>query len=179
MRPATADDQEAIAEMVRARCAWMRERGIPDWPRTEDDIRNAASQAANPAFPVWVLAEGHQLIGCTTVFTRTPEWGWTALELEQSAYFLATSFTHPAHRREQPGRLMAWWALDRAAHENVTWVRRGTFSERLMTYYRDVQGWDLVHTPTRKGRTAYLMARRSEAMPVLAGLIKDSGTPTG
>ncbi|NUL34952.1 hypothetical protein HRW09_36855 [Streptomyces lunaelactis] len=56
-------------------------------------------------------------------------------------------------------------------------MRRGTFVERLMTYYRDVQGWELVHTPRRKNRTAYLMARRAEALPELMAVIKDSGTP--
>lgn len=177
MRPAAAEDQEAIAAMVRARMAWMRERDVPDWPRTDDDVNIIASQAADPNFPVWALVDGGQVVGCTTVFTTTPEWGWMAEELAQSAYFLATSFTHPASRRDQPGRLMAWWALNRAAHEGVEWVRRGTFVERLMTYYRDAQGWELVHTPRRKNRTAYLMARRAEALPELTAVIKDSGTP--
>ncbi|MEV0444811.1 GNAT family N-acetyltransferase [Streptomyces spectabilis] len=179
MRPAAAGDQDPIADMVRARCAWMRERGIPDWPRTEADVRIVASQAADPHFPVWVLTETEQIIGCTTVFTKTPEWGWTPEELQESALFLASSFTHPDHRQHQPGRLMAWWALDRAARDGITWVRRGTFVERLMAYYRDVQGWHLVHTPQRKGRTAYLMARRAEPIPALAELVKDSGAPLG
>lgn len=164
MRPATAEDQEAIAAMVRARMAWMRERGVSDWPRTDDDVNIIASQAADPNFPVWALLDGGRVIGCTTVFTTTPEWGWTTEELAQSAYFLATSFTHPAHRHDRPGCLMAWWALDRAAHQDVQWVRRGTFTERLMTYYRDVQGWELIHTPQRRNRTAFLMARRAEAL---------------
>ncbi|WP_188113910.1 GNAT family N-acetyltransferase [Streptomyces apricus] len=178
MRPATADDQEAIAVMVRARMAWMRNRGVPDWPRNDDDVNTVAAQAADPNFPVRVLVDGRQVIGCTTVFTTTPEWGWTPEELTHSAYFLATSFTHPARRQDRPGRLMAWWALDRAAHEGVEWVRRGTFVERLMTYYRDVQGWKLIHTPRRKSRTVYLMARRAEALPELKTLIADSVTPT-
>ncbi|MFF5716607.1 GNAT family N-acetyltransferase [Streptomyces buecherae] len=157
----------------------MREQAIPDWPRTEEDVRTVASQAASPRFPVWVLTEGEQVIGCTTLFTSTPEWGWTRQELEQSAYFLATSFTHPAYRREELGRLMAWWAVDRAARQGITWVRRGTYVERLMRYYRDVQGWELVHTPQRKDRTVYLMARRAERIPALDTLIEDSGAPTG
>ncbi|MFE4666254.1 GNAT family N-acetyltransferase [Streptomyces sp. NPDC056716] len=178
MRPAVAEDQEAIATMVRARMAWMRERSVPDWPRTDDDVNTIASQAADPHFPVWALVDDGRIIGCTTVFTTTPQWGWTPEELAQSAYFLATSFTHPARRSDQPGRLMAWWALDRAAREGVEWVRRGTFAERLMTYYRDVQGWELVHTPRRRNRTAYLMARRAELLPAITSVIKDTGTPT-
>ncbi|MFE0059932.1 GNAT family N-acetyltransferase [Streptomyces sp. NPDC059003] len=179
MRPAVAGDQDPIAAMVRARRAWMRERGIPDWPRTEADVQIVASQAASPAFPVWVLTEGERVIGCTSVFTKTPEWGWAPEELLESALFLATSFTHPDHRQHQPGRLMAWWALDRAARDGITCVRRGTFVERLMVYYRDAQGWHLVHTPQRKGRTAYLMTRRAEPMPELAELVTDSGVPLG
>jgi hypothetical protein len=177
MRPAVAEDQEAIAAMVRARMAWMREQGISDWPRTDADADVVASQAADPNFPVWVLVRAGRAVGCTTLFASTPEWGWTAEELAQSACFLATSFTHPAYRYDRPGRLMAWWALDRAAREGVEWVRRGTFAERLMTYYRDVQGWDLVHTPRRKNHTAYLMARRAAPMPELTGLVADSVTP--
>lgn len=179
MRPAVAGDQESIAEMVRVRMRWMRENSIPDWPRTNEDVDAIASQAAGGQ-PVWVLVSpAGQVIGCTSVYEKTPEWGWTEEELRQSAYFLATSFTHPAYRREQPGRLMAWWALNRAAVNGFAWVRRGTFAHRLMIYYRDVQGWDLVHTPERKGRTAYLMARRAELMPEVSRVIKDSVASTG
>ncbi|MFE6481430.1 GNAT family N-acetyltransferase [Streptomyces sp. NPDC057757] len=177
MRPAAAEDQESIATMVRARMAWMRERGVPDWPRTDEDVNTIASQAADPNFPVWALIDKCKVIGCTTVFATTPEWGWTTEELAQSAYFLATSFTHPSHRRDRPGRLMAWWALDRAAQQGVEWVRRGTFAERLMAYYRDVQGWELVRTHQRGNHTAYLMARRAEFLPSLTAAIKDSAIP--
>lgn len=176
MRPADAGDEEAIAAMVRARMVWMRGRGVPDWPRTEADVGIVASQAADPDFPVWVLIHHAQVVGCTTLFTTTPQWGWTADELSQSAYFLATSFTEPSRRADRLGCLMAWWALDRAARERVVWVRRGTFTRRLMTYYRDVQGWDLAHTPQRKDHTAYLMARRAERLPELSAVIKESGT---
>lgn len=178
MRQATSDDQQPIAELVSARRAWMRERAIPDWPHTDEDVRTVAAQAADPSFPVWVLVDGEQVIGCTTVFPSTPTWGWTEQELAQRAFFLATSFTHPSRRHEQPGCLMAWWALDRAARQGVTWVRRGTFAERLMVYYRDVQGWELVHSRQRRGRTAYLMTRRAERVPELAALVDEPGPAT-
>jgi hypothetical protein len=179
MRPAVASDQESIAEMVQVRMGWMRENGIPDWPRTDEDVNAIASQAAADQ-PVWVLVSSSgQVVGCTSVYEKTPEWGWTEEELAQSAYFLATSFTHPAYRNEKPGHLMAVWALNRAALNGFEWVRRGTFAQRLMVYYRDAQGWTLVHTPERKGHTAYLMARRAELMPEVTAFIKDSVTSTG
>ncbi|WP_374203186.1 GNAT family N-acetyltransferase [Streptomyces sp. ST2-7A] len=177
MRLALDEDRGQISEMVRERMAWMREQGIPDWPRSNEDVEVIASQAGSGK-PVWVLVspEG-RVIGCTSLYDKTPAWGWSDEELKQSAYFLATSFTHPAYRRERPGQIMALWALDRAAHNGIDWVRRGTFSHRLMVYYRDEQGWQLVHTPERKGHRAYLMARPSEPQPELAGVITDSVVP--
>ncbi len=107
------------------------------------------------------------LVGCTSLYEETPQWGWTDVERAETAFFLATTFTDPARRAERPGALIAWWALGHATRAGKDWVRRGCGHAGLVRYYRDVQGFQLVHTTERHGHTAYLLARKAQE---LAGL---------
>jgi hypothetical protein len=43
-------------------------------------------------------------------------------------------------------------------------VRRGCRHLGLVRYYRDVQGFELVHTTERHGHPAYLLARKAEEL---------------
>ncbi|MFW5415255.1 hypothetical protein J0910_01100 [Nocardiopsis sp. CNT-189] len=164
MRPATAEDAGAVAAMVRRRAAWMQERGL----RTSSDIAETlASQAGDPDWPVWVLHdEDGALLGCTTVLEESPQWCFTEAERAEPALFLASTWTLPSDGRRY-GRLIARWALDRAAHQELRHVRRGCFHERLAAYYTEVQGWELLRTLQRRGRTAYILTRPAEPQPDL------------
>lgn len=55
MRPATSADEGPIAVMIRARSSWMRIRGIRGWDGWESSANVLAGQAADSAFPAWVL----------------------------------------------------------------------------------------------------------------------------
>ena len=121
MWPATAADELPVRHLVVARSRWLEERGLPSWRGSADVI---AAQVADPAFPVWVLVEDDErVVGCTTLFEDVPTPGWAAAPQREPAFFLATAVTHPDYRRHRPGRLMAAWAVDRAAREGRAWVR--------------------------------------------------------
>ncbi|MER5494160.1 GNAT family N-acetyltransferase [Streptomyces sp. NPDC002454] len=176
MRPATPDDQDGIARVVRARSTWLEERDMPSWREAAGSI---AGQAADPHFPVWVLVEdGGRVVGCTSLFEQTPPLGWTEEERAESAYFLATSCTDPTYQWARPGTLMAWWSVDKAAREGRTWVRRGCVYERLVRHNL-AQGFHVVRALEREGMELRLMARRAEPMPQLADMFEGTATAPG
>ncbi|MQS11830.1 hypothetical protein F7Q99_05880 [Streptomyces kaniharaensis] len=173
MRKATAADSEAIAETVRARSEWLSTRGLGE---CADDAAEYGAQAANPDLAVWVLehaAEG--VVGCTTHFGNEalPHWAFTEEERAESTLFLATTFTRPNPHRL--GRLIAWWSLNRAAEQGLTWVRRGTGQEQLSRYYQQAQGWELLRVAERHGSKVFFLQRDARPVPELADLMAGRG----
>jgi hypothetical protein len=175
MRPATTHDRTAYTELIRARAAWMVRTGKAGGADllAVDRAEQIAAQAGNGHTPVWALLSPEaELIGCTSLYDQTPEWGWTETERAEAALFMATTFTHPDHRASKPGTLIAWWTLAHAARTGKLWVRRGCGHQGLVRYYRDHQGFDLIHTTERRGHPAYLLARKAEELnhlPVTTG----------
>ena len=81
LRPAGTGDQEPIAAMIRARSAWMRERGMNGWDSWESSAGVLAAQAGDPSFPVWALTgDDGVLAGCTSLYEQSPPWFWTDAE---------------------------------------------------------------------------------------------------
>jgi hypothetical protein len=150
--------------MIRARSAWMRERGIPDWETSADEL---AAQAEEAASPVWVLTRAGQVVGCTSLYDQSPAWFWTEQERAEPAIFMATTVTHPDYAGQRLGCRLAWWVLDHAARTGRTWVRRGTIEPGLVRYYTDVQGWHVVRTKERDGLTVVGFTRQARLMPDL------------
>ncbi|HEY1699076.1 MAG TPA: GNAT family N-acetyltransferase [Trebonia sp.] len=129
----------------------------------------APGQAADPAFPAWVLTrEGDgAVVGCTSVFEESPPWFWTEEERAEPAFFLATTVTDPAYAGQRIGALIAWTLLGHAARTGRAWVRRGTTEPGLVRYYRDVQGWSVIREKERDGFLVTGLARRAELQPGL------------
>ncbi|MFG2919490.1 GNAT family N-acetyltransferase [Kitasatospora sp. NPDC048298] len=173
MREATEADARTIADMVRERSRWLAERGLGECAAAADEF---GAQAAHPDIPVWVLEhQEHGVVGCTTVMRESalPRWGFTDEERAEPSLFLTTSFTRPNPYRL--GRLLAWWALDRAASDNVRWVRRGTAQEPLSRYYRREQGWQLLRVAELPEAKVHLLQRRAEPVPELPDLMSGVG----
>ncbi|GAA2349081.1 hypothetical protein GCM10010417_00330 [Streptomyces carpaticus] len=170
MRPAVAADRPAVAKMIRARCTWMEERGLPSWRESVDDL---ASQCDNPYGDVWLLElDGSRIVGRTTIQEQGPPWGWTEAERAEPAHYLNTSVTDPAIRHLRPGTLMAWWAVDRAFRAGRSWVRRDCLSPELVRYYSD-QGFHLVHEVERAKYRLYLLGRRTEPLEGLSAWFRE------
>ncbi|WP_260476362.1 GNAT family N-acetyltransferase [Streptomyces sp. WAC 06783] len=168
MRPATAADAPALTTMILNRCQWLEERGLPSW---REDAAGIARQAGDGE--MWLLEEarsGH-LIGCTTVQSVAPPWGWTEQELAEPADYLYTTCTDPAYRAHKPGTLIAWWAVHHAAMSGKRWVRRGCFHPALVRYYQ-TQHFRLIREVQRTTKRAYLMA--CPASPVNAESITEA-----
>ncbi|MFF5211523.1 GNAT family N-acetyltransferase [Streptosporangium sp. NPDC000396] len=173
MRPATADDIGPIAELIRTRAVWMRERGIEGWDGWHENADMLAGQAAISDIPVWALVHTatSTVAGVTSVFADTPSLGWPdEAERAESALFLATTVTDPVHAHHKPGSLIAWWALHQAALQGRSWVRRGTGPFPGLVAYYETQGWHVVRTFQQGGATGYALARRAELQPHLPAL---------
>ncbi|MHB9861363.1 GNAT family N-acetyltransferase [Streptomyces sp. YIM S03343] len=159
MHPATADDIPAVEALILARSGWLEERGLPSW---RENAAGLARQAENPDGDVFVLAgDDRRIIGCTTVQEQTPPWGWIDDELNEPAHYLYSTVTDPAYRDKKPGTVMGLWAVDRAAQQGRTWVRRGCHFPELVRY-NETQGFTLLHEVQRTHSRVYLMGRRAE-----------------
>lgn len=174
MRPATADDEPAIAALIHARSDWLHERGLPDWHAAADEL---AAQATDPDIPTWVLTDHGTVVGCTTLYDQSPAWFWTPAERAEPALFMATTVTHPQYAGRRLGCHVAWWVLDHAARTGRTAVRRGTIEPGLVDYYRKVQGWGIVRKKHRDGVTVTGMSRPAIRIPdlIVAGESADGG----
>lgn len=174
LRRATAGDETPVAEMILARSSWMRQQGVSGWDGWESSAPVLAAQAADPAFPVWVLArEGGEIVGCTSLYEESPAWFWTDAERAEPAFYLATTVTHPELAGLRMGAQIAWSVLDLAARSGRKWVRRGATEPGLIRYYRDVQHWEVVRTIDHKGVIFTGMARLAERQPGLSVRVDD------
>ncbi|MEW1720720.1 GNAT family N-acetyltransferase [Streptomyces sp. NPDC093109] len=158
IRPARAEDSDAVRDIVLARSTWLEERGLPSW---RADVDLVSTQTTNPDGAMYVLEADGRPVGCTTVTDTTPPMAWTEEELAEPSLYLYTTITHPETARLKPGTLIALWAVDRAAREGKLWVRRGCRFPGLVTYY-ERQNFTVVHTMQKTHGPMYLMARRAE-----------------
>lgn len=158
IRPARATDRDGVEAMVTRRVEWMASRGLSTRPEVAAAM---AEQAVEPDTPMWVLVDDGQVVGCTSAYTESPEWGFTREERAVPALFLASTWTWPTDRRL--GWILARWALDHAARGGHRVVRRGTFAPALVRYYHDVQGWSVVREIERRpGKVCTFLSRPSE-----------------
>ncbi|MEU4244008.1 hypothetical protein [Actinoplanes sp. NPDC026619] len=79
----------------------------------------------------------------------SPAWFWTEQERAEHALFKATTVTHPRCAEQRLGCHFAWWVLDYAARTGRTWAPLGTTEPGLVSYHREVQGWDVVRVMDR------------------------------
>lgn len=162
IRPARADDHDGVAAMVVKRVEWMIARGL----RARPEVAAAMAEQTADDTPMWVLLDDGQVVGCTSAYTESPEWGFTEQERTVPALFLASTWTWPAGRRL--GWVLARWALDHAACTGRQVVRRGTFAPELVRYYTEVQGWAVVRQVERRpGKVCTFLSRPAERRPDL------------
>lgn len=171
MRRATAADRPAVEAMMLAGIRWMASHGVADAEAWAQAAPELAAQCTEEPTYMWVLHRGDRITGCTSAYDETPLTGWTDAERAESALFLATTVTDPAYRRYRSGHLIALWMLDHAARSGIRWVRRGTTEDGLVRYYRDVQGWELMHSVPVGDRTVHMLGRRAEPVPQLPGMM--------
>jgi hypothetical protein len=163
IRPARVEDHDGVEVMVAKRVEWMIDRGMRAHPEVAAAM---AGQTAEDDTPMWVLVQDDQVVGCTSTYTESPEWGFTEAERAVPALFLASTWTWPTDRRL--GWVLARWALDHAARTGREVVRRGTFAPELVRYYTKVQGWAVVRQVERKpGKVCTFLSRPAEQRPDL------------
>ncbi|WP_017613848.1 GNAT family N-acetyltransferase [Nocardiopsis salina] len=161
IRLAVPEDRTCVAGMIHARCDWLEQRELPSLRRRVDLLAEQCGDGT-----VWVLTTGDgEVVGCTTVLDHGPARDWTEAERREPALYLFSTVTHPDYRSLKPGTVIAHWAVDRAARQERTWVRRGCLDPRLRDYYQ-AQGFHLVRDiPVRVG-TLHVMARHAQKLDV-------------
>ncbi|MGY4963636.1 GNAT family N-acetyltransferase [Streptomyces sp. 900105245] len=180
MRPATPDDQPGLAAMIQARSDWMKDNQLPGWRSWGRHVHELAGNCRRHPGEMWVLTEhGERILGCTTILRTSAPWTWTAAEAADSAYYLNGTITDPAERHRKFGMLIADWAVDRAAREGISCVRRDCSSPALAAYYLS-QNFQLIRkVPIPGGRISYALERRSEHVPAVAAWLSPQGHAGG
>ncbi|MFF9458074.1 GNAT family N-acetyltransferase [Streptomyces flaveolus] len=168
MRPATPDDQFGLTAMIQARSDWMKAHQLPSWRNWGRHVHELAGNCARFPNEMWVLTEhGDRIVGCTTVLRTSAPWTWTAAEATDTAYYLNGTITDPAERHRKLGTLIADWAVDRAAREGISRVRRDCSSPALAAYYQQ-QNFQLIRkVSTPGGHITYALERRAERVPAV------------
>ncbi|GAA1315669.1 hypothetical protein [Saccharothrix xinjiangensis] len=179
IRQGRTADRDEVADMIRARAAWMRDRGYRRWTGWDRNAEELAVQLGDPRWPTWVLCDAEDgTVGITTAAQDTPLLGWSEHERAESAVFLQSTVTDPRHAGRGLGILIAFWALDHAARQGRDWVRRGVLTigednRGLLRYYRS-QGWRVVRAgahPRRREVTVWSLQRPAERQPNLDGVV--------
>ncbi|MFJ4003885.1 GNAT family N-acetyltransferase [Streptomyces sp. NPDC090023] len=176
MRPATPDDQPGLAKMIQARSDWMKANQLPSWRSWGRHVHELAGNCARHPGDMWVLTEHEtRILGCTTILRTSAPWTWTADEAAESAYYLNGTVTDPTERHRKLGTLIADWAVDRAAREGISRVRRDCSSPALAAYYQQ-QNFQLVRmVSTPGGQTSYALERKAERVPAVAAWLSSNG----
>ncbi|MFE0774302.1 GNAT family N-acetyltransferase [Streptomyces sp. NPDC058861] len=180
MRPATPDDQPGLAAMIQARSDWMQAAQLPGWRNWGKHVHELAGNCRHHPGEMWVLTEhGERILGCTTILRTSAPWTWTATEAADSAYYLNGTITDPSERHRKFGTLIADWAVDRAAREGVSCVRRDCSSPALAAYYLE-QNFQLIRkVRIPGGHMSYALERRSERVPAVAASLSPEGHAGG
>ncbi|MFD8727652.1 GNAT family N-acetyltransferase [Streptomyces sp. NPDC059611] len=169
MRPATPDDQSRLAEMIQARSDWMKDKQLPNWHSWGRHVHALAGNCARRPCEMWVLT-GHddRILGCTTILRTAAPWAWTTAEAAESAYYLNGTVTDPAERHRKLGAVIAQWAVDHAAREGISRVRRDCSSPTLAMYYQQ-QNFHLVRKVSAPGgTTSYALECMASRVPELS-----------
>ncbi|MFD6967215.1 GNAT family N-acetyltransferase [Streptomyces sp. NPDC059949] len=169
MRPAMAEDQPRLALMIQARSDWMKDKQLPSWRSWGKHVHELAGNCTRHPSEMWVLTEDDvRILGCTTVLRTAAPWTWSADEAAETAYYLNGTVTDPAVRHRKLGTLIADWAVDHAAREGISRVRRDCSSAALAAYYQQ-QNFQLIRKVATLGHTTYAFERKAERVPALAG----------
>ncbi|WP_234307487.1 MULTISPECIES: GNAT family N-acetyltransferase [unclassified Streptomyces] len=176
MRPATPADQTGLTVMIQARSDWMKANQCPNWRSWGRHVHELASNCTRRQSEMWVLTEHDRILGCTTILRTSAPWTWTAAEAADTAYYLNGTVTDPAERHRKLGTLIAEWAVDRAAREGVSRVRRDCSSPALAAYYQQ-QNFQLIRkVSSPRGLPSYALERKAERIHELGARVV-SGIP--
>ncbi|WP_229882214.1 GNAT family N-acetyltransferase [Streptomyces alanosinicus] len=166
--------------MIQARSDWMKAKQLPSWHSWGLHVRELASNCTRHPSEMWVLAEeGERILGCTTILRTAAPWAWTTGEAADTAFYLNGTVTDPAERHRKLGTLIADWAVDRVAREDISRVRRDCSSPALASYYQQ-QHFQLVRklSPS-EGQPTYALERKAERIPEVANCLVSGNSSPG
>ncbi|WNI20091.1 GNAT family N-acetyltransferase [Actinacidiphila sp. ITFR-21] len=179
MRPARPEDRRGLEAMIRARSDWMKDNRLANWRSWGKHVDELAANCASCYGDMWVLTEDDdKIVGCTTILRTAAPWAWTAKEAAEPAFYLNATVTDPAERHRKLGTLIASWAVDRAARENISGVRRDCTSPALAKYYEEQQFRIVRRVSQAGGKIVFALERTAEVIPELNDWFSSGGPAT-
>jgi GNAT superfamily N-acetyltransferase len=151
MRQATDGDLDTILTILEERLSWLHQRGSDQWSYGRS-IRDKLAKRIRRG-ETWLLTSGDQVVGTTTIRTRTRSDFWTPAERAEPALYGSKMLTMPGHSGKQLGLLMYEWTRDMAAQRGLKYKRWTAWrtNEQLRKYWEGLGG-ELIRVVECPGR---------------------------
>ena len=142
MRQAGPPDFDAVAALFDERASWLRERGFDQWEG--GDFRARLTKRIDQRV-TWILEDDGALIGTATICRHGNSSCWTEEERAVPAFYGWKMVTSVERNGEGLGQLMLRWMQDRAAQQDLEWMRWRAWRTNagLQSYYEHL-GAELV-----------------------------------
>ena len=152
---ATIADLPDVLALLNDAAAWLRSRGLDQWPHGFSAARIGPMIARGE---VWLAREGGRAVGTVTISGEADPDFWTSAESRELAVYVSKLAVSRADVGVGLGALLLRWAVDYAARLGCDWARLDAWrtNAQLHVYYRR-QGWEQV-------RIVSLPHRRSGAL---------------
>jgi GNAT superfamily N-acetyltransferase len=169
LRQATMDDLPTVFAVLNDAAAWLREKGIDQWPAHFDrrGWRGERIGGYVDAGWVWLASD---VRGAVAVITLSPDadpdfaHGWP--DGPGDALYIYRMATVRRARGQDIGARLVAWANDRAAQQGQQWLRLDCFrtNTRLHAYYERL-GFQRVGTVEHATRRSGALFQRPVTRP--------------
>ena len=158
IRRATCDDLADVLQLLNGAAAWLRSRGLDQWPHGFSAERMRPLVERDEVF---LVHEGHRPTATVTVSPDGDPDFWTPTELAEPAHYIAKLATDRDHAGNGLGALLLRWVVDHAALHGMRWVRLDAWRTNadLHEFYRK-SGWTHLRTTSLPHRKSGALFQR-------------------
>lgn len=163
VRPATADDLDAVIGLRIQAETWLRSAGIHQWVDRERGIRDLRNGIR--AGETHVAVEGDGTVVATLTLSGPDDDFWRCEDAPDSALYLYKFMIDRRYRGSGLGDELLDWACATAEQRGKTWLRLDCWhtNEALQRYYLR-RGFHHVRTEVVQGRGSGALFQRPAAL---------------
>jgi GNAT superfamily N-acetyltransferase len=160
IRRADPDDVLTVHSLIHTAARWLHKRGYDQWPDNSQSLTYARLGEQIRRGETYIVSDGYDPVATIAVSPAGDPDFWTPDELAESAVYCSKAAV--VRRGEGIGAIVMRWVIDRAAMQDVQWVRLDAWrtNRELHEYYRG-QGWTYLRTvelPHRRSGTLFQKA---------------------
>jgi ribosomal protein S18 acetylase RimI-like enzyme len=163
-RLATADDHQAIVELIDLAAGWLRTKGTDQWARPWPSHKQRDKRIAKSieAGATWIIWDGSTAVATITMHRDGNSKLWKRKERRQPALYAHRLVVNRAYAGRGIGEWLLAWAAQRAARKyraELTRIDVWTSNTALHAYYRRL-GFEFVRRAKDEGYPAGALFQR-------------------